>query len=416
LNENVLEVRNVSKKYCKTIKKSMLYGINDILKNTFGLKTNSGTLRIDEFWAIDNISFDLKKGEILGIVGPNGSGKTTLLKMINGIFWPDKGKIMVRGKVGALIAVGAGFHPMLSGRENIYLNAAILGMQKKEIEQKIDEIISFADLGDFIEVPVKFYSSGMYVRLGFSVAVHCEPEVLLIDEVLAVGDMRFRAKCYKKIAEISQKSTVVLISHSLEIISRICDRAIFLLKGKIVFDGPTEKTLGAYTKYMGSTEKRSFFTSSSIKKVSITNVEEGDKSLIIEQGDNLEIIIKIDHSNMTAHKIVFRLNVLDADSKSVIFKETREKKIGQIILNGEKSIIEIIMKNLRLAYGTYTFGITLFDTDGQEILFNHANLGQIIVTDDKDKNSFQLGVYSPKIEIKNADEQITENNNINRTR
>ena len=179
-NDVVIKVENVSKKYCKSLKHSMLYGMSDIGRNVLGLKSRSERLRDNEFWALDDISFEVKRGETLGLIGPNGSGKTTLLKMLNGIFWPDKGKITIKGKVGALIAVGAGFHPLLTGRENIYINAAILGMSKREIDKKFDAIVDFADIGDFLDSPVKHYSSGMYVRLGFAVAVHCDPDILLV--------------------------------------------------------------------------------------------------------------------------------------------------------------------------------------------------------------------------------------------
>jgi lipopolysaccharide transport system ATP-binding protein len=182
-DEVAIKVDHISKKYCKSLKRSMLYGVTDIGRNTLGLSSHSEKLRRSEFWAVDDVSFEVKKGETLGLIGPNGSGKTTLLKMLNGIFWPDKGKITINGRVGALIEVGAGFHPMLTGRENVYINAAILGMTKK-VDEKFDAIIEFADIGDFIDAPVKFYSSGMFVRLGFAVAVHYEPDILLVDEGL----------------------------------------------------------------------------------------------------------------------------------------------------------------------------------------------------------------------------------------
>ena len=210
-----IKVENVSKKYSKSLKRSMLYGIKDIARNTIGLSSNSDKLRKNEFWALDDISFEVKKGETLGIIGPNGSGKTTLLKMLNGIFWPDKGKITVKGKVGALIEVGAGFHPLLTGRENIYINAAILGMTKEEVDKKFDEIVEFADIGDFLDVPVKHYSSGMFVRLGFAVAVHCEPDILLVDEVLAVGDSSFRKKSSERMKHFIKNGnkSIVIVTH-----------------------------------------------------------------------------------------------------------------------------------------------------------------------------------------------------------
>ncbi len=233
-NDFAIKVENVSKKYCKSLKMSMLYGIKDITRNSLSLSAKSHILRKGEFWAVDNVSFEVKKGETLGIIGPNGAGKTTILKILNGIFWPDKGKITIKGKTGALIAVGAGFHPMLTGRENIYLNGAILGMNRKEVNEKFDKIVEFADIGDFLDTPVKFYSSGMFVRLGFSVAAHCEPEILLVDEVLSVGDLAFALKCHKKMSEFrSSGGTVVMVSHNLQAVRNICRKALWLDNSKI---------------------------------------------------------------------------------------------------------------------------------------------------------------------------------------
>ena len=246
-NDFAIKVENVSKKYCKSLKRSMLYGIRDITKNAFGMSSNSQLLRKKEFWAVDNVSFEVKRGETLGIIGPNGAGKTTILKMLNGIFWPDKGKITIRGRVGALIAVGAGFHPMLSGRENIYLNGAILGMSRQEVDEKFDAIVEFADIGDFLDAPVKYYSSGMFVRLGFAVAVHCELDILLVDEVLAVGDLSFQNKSLRRLAELREKANaVVFVSHNLEHVRNLCDRVMILEKAKIVFSGDTNEALSEY--------------------------------------------------------------------------------------------------------------------------------------------------------------------------
>ncbi|MEM7827068.1 MAG: ATP-binding cassette domain-containing protein [Candidatus Aenigmatarchaeota archaeon] len=175
--ETVLSVKNVSKKFCKNLKLNMFYGLVDLSKNLLGLKPNSTQLRKSEFWAVDDVSFDLKRGQILGLIGVNGSGKSTLLKLIAGIFPPDKGEIIVKGRIGSLISLGVGFHPHMSGRENIYLNGAILGMKFKEINSKIQSIIDFAELGDFIDAPVATYSSGMRVRLGFSIAIATKPDI-----------------------------------------------------------------------------------------------------------------------------------------------------------------------------------------------------------------------------------------------
>lgn len=230
----VISVEHVSKKRCMSLKRSMLYGIMDIGRNMLGMSSKPELLREGEFWALDDISFEVKRGETLGIIGPNGSGKTTLLKLLNGIFWPDKGKITIRGKVGALIELGAGFHPLLTGRENVYINGAILGMTRREVEAKFDEIVDFADIGDFVDTPVKFYSSGMYLRLGFAVVIHSEPDVLLVDEILAVGDLPFQMKCFGKIRELKKAGkTVVIVTHDMSTIQRHTERVCILYRGSI---------------------------------------------------------------------------------------------------------------------------------------------------------------------------------------
>jgi lipopolysaccharide transport system ATP-binding protein len=247
-NEVIIEVDHVSKKYCKSLKRAMLYGIKDIARNALGICSHSERLRKDEFWAVNDVSFEVKRGETLGIIGPNGAGKTTLLKMLNGIFWPDRGRITIYGKVGALIAVGAGFHPMLTGRENIYLNGAVLGMSKCEIDKKFDEIVGFADIGDFLDTPVKFYSSGMFVRLGFAIAAYCEPDVLLVDEVLAVGDIGFRTRCFDRMNWLCNSgTTIVLVSHNLKSIRQYATKTLFINHGQSKFLGNSQEACEKFT-------------------------------------------------------------------------------------------------------------------------------------------------------------------------
>jgi len=201
----------------------------------------------DLLWALDGVSFEVKEGETLGLIGPNGAGKTTVLKLLSRVTQPTSGHIAVRGRVSALIELGAGFHPDLTGRENIYLNATILGLKRKEIDQKFDSIVEFSELADFIDMPVKRYSSGMYVRLGFSVAAHVDPDVLLIDEVLAVGDYMFKDKCVQRINKFREAGkTMVIVSHNKEMIQKLCNRAVFLHKGTVVFQGETQQALDMY--------------------------------------------------------------------------------------------------------------------------------------------------------------------------
>ncbi|GBE39708.1 teichoic acids export ATP-binding protein TagH [bacterium BMS3Bbin08] len=248
MENTVIKAENVSKKYCRSLKHVMLYGVHDIARNTLGLSSQSERLRDGEFWAVDDVSFEVKRGETLGIIGPNGSGKSTMLKLINGIFMPDKGRIEIKGRVGALIEVGAGFHPMLNGRENIYVNGAILGMSKKEIDKKFDEIVDFADIGEFIDAPVKHYSSGMVVRLGFAIAVHCEPDILLVDEVLAVGDVGFQNKCFNKVGELRKKGvTTILVSHNMHIISAFTINALVLNNSRATYFDSVVDAIKEYT-------------------------------------------------------------------------------------------------------------------------------------------------------------------------
>jgi lipopolysaccharide transport system ATP-binding protein len=204
--------------------------------------------RQSEFWALSDINFAVEKGEVLGIIGRNGAGKSTLLKVLSRITPPTTGEIRLRGRVGSLLEVGTGFHPELTGRENIYLNGAILGMRKKEIERKFDEIVEFSGVEKFLDTPVKRYSSGMYVRLAFSVAAHLEPDILIVDEVLAVGDAEFQKKCLGKMHDVTTKDgrTVLLVSHNMEAIRNLCSRSILLDQGKKVFEGTTEEALRQY--------------------------------------------------------------------------------------------------------------------------------------------------------------------------
>ncbi len=248
MNDNLsIKAEGLAKKYCKSLKRSMLYGILDIARNIIGLRSYPEKLRKDEFWALYDLEFEFKKGETVGVIGGNGSGKTTLLKMLNGIFWPDRGKLSVNGKVGALIEVGAGFQPLLTGRENIYINGAVLGMSKSEVEAKFQSIVEFAEIGEFIDVPVKHYSSGMFVRLGFAIAVHSEPELLLVDEILSVGDEKFRNKCQNRIDELKKSGvTIIYVSHDLMSVKRLCSRAVWLDKGRVAAFGAADRTVNAY--------------------------------------------------------------------------------------------------------------------------------------------------------------------------
>src|SRR5574341_2029724 len=200
--------------------------------------------RYEEFWALRDVSFEIEQGSTFGLVGENGSGKSTLLKCMANILRPDEGRIAVTGRVSALLELGAGFHPELSGRDNVYLNGAILGLSKRQLDQRFDDIVAFAGIDRFIDSPVKNYSSGMYVRLGFSVAINVDPDVLLIDEVLAVGDAEFQQRCTDKIVELKEQGrTIIVVSHSMDSVRNLCDQVVLLEHGRLVTVGPAVEVI-----------------------------------------------------------------------------------------------------------------------------------------------------------------------------
>ncbi len=246
MRENVaISVKNVG----------MRFNLNqehvDNLKEYF-IKILKRDLKYNEFWALKEISFEVKKGERLGVLGLNGSGKSTLLKVVSGVLKPSVGKAQTRGVVAPLLELGAGFNPQYTGRENIYLYGAVLGYNKSFLDDKFDEIVDFSGLGEFIEVPIKNYSSGMRSRLGFSIATIVEPDILILDEVLSVGDKKFRSKCEKKIMSMFDRGvTVLFVSHSLEQVQRLCDKAIILDSGRLAARGPVEKVARIYKSMTG---------------------------------------------------------------------------------------------------------------------------------------------------------------------
>lgn len=250
MSDTLIKVEGVSKRFCRSLKLSLWYGMQDLGSELLGRRHGGeGKLRQDEFWALRDVNFELRRGECLGLIGHNGAGKTTLLRLLNGLIRPDSGRIEVRGRVGALIGLGAGFNPILTGRENILVNASVLGLRKHEIDAKIDEIIDFSELDAFIDAPVQNYSSGMQVRLGFAVATILEPDILLLDEILAVGDAAFRTKCFNRILELMRKCAVVFVSHSMAQIGRVATSVAHLEQGRLcLFADSPSAGIAAYNR------------------------------------------------------------------------------------------------------------------------------------------------------------------------
>jgi lipopolysaccharide transport system ATP-binding protein len=255
MNDSVIKVENLSKLYRVAFKRNRHDGLRHQVEHSIRhpwqwlrSKSQSSAELFDEFWALQDVSFDVKQGEVVGVIGRNGAGKSTLLKLLSRITEPTSGRIRLRGRVASLLEVGTGFHPELTGRENIFLNGAILGMTRVEIRRKFDEIVAFSEIEKFLDTPVKRYSSGMYVRLAFAVAAHLEPEILIVDEVLAVGDVQFQKKCLGKIQSVAmdEQRTVLLVSHNLQTVRQICQRVLLLHKGRLASTGDAHESISQY--------------------------------------------------------------------------------------------------------------------------------------------------------------------------
>ena len=383
-NEVLVKVDNVSKKFCRDLKTSLWYGVKDLFREMTGQGgTKRANLRKKEFWAVDDVSFTVNRGECLGLIGPNGSGKSTLLKMINGLIKPDRGQIKVRGRVGALIELGAGFNHILTGRENIYVNAAVLGIPKREIDKQLDAIIDFAGIEDFIDTPVQSYSSGMKVRLGFSVAANIRPDILLIDEVLAVGDIGFRAKCYNRIAEIMENCAVVIVSHHMPAIARVSSKCMVLNSGHSIFQGTPEKAIEKYNSLFDE------------EKVDIQRPL-GSGEAIVER---IEIYSTNNKESETFQygnpiTISFDVKVLPKYEfflVSIGFKNQESQLVAQCN-SGYNSVkfrndgalkhIEIKIPKLLLNPGYYTLGLIIYDQTNTKYLYWHYAIKKLYIVGD----------------------------------
>lgn len=299
--ETVLAVENLGKRYTISHKGANREGLRHAIEAAVRspmkwLRTQTGQgSRAEDFWALRNVSFDVHRGEVVGIIGSNGAGKSTLLKILSRITPPTEGRARINGRIASLLEVGTGFHQELTGRENIFLNGAILGMTRAEIIRKFDEIVSFSEIDEFLDTPVKRYSSGMYVRLAFAVAAHLDPEILIIDEVLAVGDASFQKKCLGKMEDIAQHGrTVLFVSHNMEAVSSLCGRVLWMENGQVRLDGPADQVVGAYfnsleTTYSYVNDKCGF----TVRQVTLKN-SQGQPCSTIRPGDDLAVEISFE--------------------------------------------------------------------------------------------------------------------------
>lgn len=374
----IIEVTNISKKYNINHQKGGYVALRDIVANTlkhplrflksktkevFGIDTK------EIFWALKDVNFEVQRGEVIGIIGKNGAGKSTLLKILSQITPPTTGEIKIRGRVGSLLEVGTGFHPELTGRENIFLNGAILGMKKTEIAEKFDAIVAFAGIEKFLDTPVKYYSSGMYVRLAFSVAAHMEPDILIVDEVLAVGDAEFQKKCLGKMEEITETDgrTILFVSHNMSAIQQLCDRVLILEKGSVIFDGTTEDGVLAYLNSGAAFEKeKSWDTQQApgdhvvkIQKI-FSHTETGEISEIFDITKKIGITIEYEVLEDT-HVFTHGLNVFNEEGVNIF--NSHDVTSSTRLLPRKKGLYTStvwIPENL-LAEGTISIGGALFN-------------------------------------------------------
>jgi lipopolysaccharide transport system ATP-binding protein len=387
MTETLIKVEGLSKKFCRSLKKSLWYGAQDIGSELLGRRHGAdGVLRPDEFWAVKDISFELKRGECLGLIGHNGAGKTTLLRILNGLIRPDQGRIEMRGKVGALIALGAGFNPILTGRENIYVNAAVLGMDKHHVDSKIDEIIDFAEIREFINSPVQTYSSGMQVRLGFAVAaILIEPDILFLDEVMAVGDIGFAIKCLNTVRRITNKSAVVFVSHNMQQISWFCTRVMVMDHGKMLLDSPNP-SVGIDQYYglvkheqqtSGNEEAEIYSVELIVNKQNVGNIEP-----TIPHGAEIGLRIKM-RINSSRSGATMNVNITDATMNQIITMPMYNTDGELNLFPAGVLEIQMSMGIVELSSGKYSFTIAVVDSKTNESLTRIQGISPFRIISDK---------------------------------
>ncbi|WP_225585419.1 ABC transporter ATP-binding protein [Flavobacterium sp. MDT1-60] len=378
MGEVLIKVDHVSKKFAKDLKKSLLYGLSDVFSGITKKKQDK-SLRKDEFWAVKDISFEICRGECLGLIGHNGAGKSTLLKILNGLIAPDEGSVTMYGKVGALIELGAGFNPILTGRENIYNNAAIIGFSKQEIEAKFDEIVAFAEIEEFINMPVQNYSSGMKVRLGFAIAAQMQPDVLIIDEVLAVGDLGFILKCFKQIDKLLPHTAVVFVSHSMPMVARVSNQIMLMEKGTAVFQGKeVSKGINSYYNRFNSNEQNIMFDDGtvSLTKHSINNNNNNNNNTTLQRGDDLLIELEMEFKEESLNVPLIYIEFRDKEQRPIagVFNE----KMSYEIIN-DKLFVKIKIPKVLFAQGIYSYDLSVnhFENKSPILRINNVDAFQI---------------------------------------
>ncbi len=405
---SVIEFNNVSKKFRKGERfNSLRDTIPNIIKK-FTQKKNNGELEKQEFWAVNDVSFDVQKGDVLGIIGPNGAGKSTILKLLSRILSPNNGHIKIHGRLSALIEVGAGFHNELTGRENIYLNGTILGMNRKEIDERLDQIIDFSGISEFIDTPIKRYSSGMYSRLGFSVAAHMNPDILIVDEVLSVGDMFFQSKCIQKMRELLDSGiTIIIVSHNVNMVQNLCKRVILLNKGTVVKDGKPNEVIPLYQRITDKQREEELR-----KKISQPIAQNHTNKDIITKISNVEFFTK-DQRNKQSFSVheafsvkfeydiegsleypIFEFTITRSDNVACCASTTKECGIELPKIEGKGEVI-FHLEDVNLAAGSYYIEIAIWDKNSIHLyLLRQSDLFSV---EPHSNDDYSHAVFLPKV-------------------
>lgn len=400
MNATVIQAEGIGKRYriggvvgYMTLRDSIAAAARWLAGRSASGATDYG--RHDMFWALRDVSFKVMRGEVVGIIGPNGAGKSTLLKVLSRITAPTTGWARIYGRVGSLLEVGTGFHPELTGRENVFLNAAILGMNRREVARKLDEIVAFAEVERFIDTPVKFYSSGMYTRLAFSVAAHLEPDILIVDEVLAVGDVTFQQKCLQNLGTVSRQGrTVILVSHNMSAILSLCRRAMLLNKGRVVEDGDPASVVNRYKRAavgnllaQGASPGVWVLRRQEGHRIKVTHIEiidpvAGERKTEISTGD--AVVFRIHYSTEAELKhVAFQLTIsAPHDSVALIAARTDADRIPILLRANATGFVDCCFAVLPLAANraeTYFLGVHVYDPRNGEMFFDGTEFGEFTV-------------------------------------
>ena len=389
--EPAITVSGISKRYCRSLKKSLWYGIRDIGNELSGRGQQADRLRQAEFWALDDISIEVGRSECVGLVGHNGAGKTTLLKLINGLVKPTSGRITVRGSVRALIALGAGFNPVLTGRENIRVASAVLGFSEQETKAQFEEIVAFSELEKFIDSPVQTYSSGMVARLGFAVAVHTRPDILLVDEVLAVGDLRFGMKCFQKIGSFrSEGGAILLVSHNPYTIRSNCDRVVWLEYGKVRAVGEVNEVCDAYELHMGQEAAPSLQQRYGDGALHVSHI---DCPTEIASGDGLSIRVTLE-SDRTLVDPIIQVSLTAPGGQHVVVNDTLTDGVDIAIERGS-NVFELDYPTLPIRPGVYTFNVAVSEQYMTNLQLMDLGIGRIEVRRERDDHGAGFLALAP---------------------